>query len=116
MLRISEIVDQSIWEYEQGNLVLAEAMLDFAIRLAKKKKNPKYKGTSKNVPTNMELYNRCKSEAKKKFSVWPSAYGSAYLTKLYKSKGENIVQRGKLKNIELKINEHLQTIGPQILV
>lgn len=94
MLRISEIVDQSIWEYEQGNLVLAEAMLDFAIRLAKKKKNPKYKGTSKNVPTNMELYNRCKSEAKKKFSVWPSAYGSAYLAKLYKSKGGKYRSKG----------------------
>ena len=69
-------------------------MLDFAIRLAKKKKSPKYKGTSKNVPTNMELYNRCKSEAKKKFSVWPSAYGSAYLAKLYKSKGGKYRSKG----------------------
>jgi hypothetical protein len=88
MLRISEIVDQSIYEYENGNVKLAEAMLDFALRLAKKtKKKSKYKGTSKNVPTDMALYNRCKAQAKKKFDVWPSAYGSAYLTKLYKSKG-----------------------------
>jgi len=87
MIKISQIVDQSLWEYEQGNYQLAEAMLDFAIKLAAKKKTTKYKGTSKNVPTNMALYNRCKSQAKKKFSVWPSAYGSAYLAKLYKSKG-----------------------------
>jgi hypothetical protein len=30
MLRISEIVEQGIHEYENGNVVLAEAMLDFA--------------------------------------------------------------------------------------
>lgn len=87
MLRISEIVDQSIWEYEQGNLVLAEAMLDFAIRLAKKKKNPKYKGTSKNVPTNMELYNRVKAEAKRKFDVYPSAYANSWVVRTYKARG-----------------------------
>ena len=87
MLRISEIVDQSIWEYEQGNLVLAEAMLDFAIRLAKKKKNPKYKRTSKNVPTNMELYNRVKAEAKRKFDVYPSAYANAWVVRTYRARG-----------------------------
>jgi hypothetical protein len=94
MLRISEIVEQGIHEYENGNVVLAEAMLDFALRLAKKKKKSKYKGTSNNVPTNMALYNRCKAQAKKKFDVWPSAYGSAYLTKLYKSKGGTYRSKG----------------------
>ena len=93
MLRISQIVDQSIYEYENGNIKLAEAMLDFALRLAKKKKS-KYKGTSKNVPTDMALYNKCKSQAKAKFDVWPSAYGSAYLTKLYKSKGGTYKSKG----------------------
>ncbi len=88
MLRISEIVDQSIYEYENGNVKLAEAMLDFALRLAKKtKKKSKYKGTSKNVPTDMALYNRVKSEAKKKFDVYPSAYANAWLVKTYKSRG-----------------------------
>lgn len=38
-------------------------------------------------PTNMKLYNRKKAEAKKKFDVWPSAYGSAWLTKAYKAAG-----------------------------
>jgi hypothetical protein len=88
MLRISQIVEQSIHEYETGNIVLAEAMLDFALRLAKKtKKKSKYKGTSKNVPTNMALYNRVKSEAKKKFDVYPSAYANAWLVKTYKARG-----------------------------
>jgi len=95
MLRISQIVEQSIHEYETGNIVLAEAMLDFALRLAKKtNKKSKYKGTSKNVPTNMALYNKCKAQAKAKFDVWPSAYGSAYLTKLYKSKGGTYKSKG----------------------
>ena len=85
MLRISQIVDQSIHEYENGNVALAEAMLDFALRLAKKKS--KYKGTSKNVPTDMALYNRVKSEAKKKFDVWPSAYSSAWVVKTYRARG-----------------------------
>ncbi len=85
MLRISQIVDQSIYEYENGDIALAEAMLDFALRLAKKKS--KYKGTSKNVPTDMTLYNRVKSEAKKKFDVYPSAYANAWLVKTYKARG-----------------------------
>lgn len=86
MIKISQIVDQSLWEFEQGNFKLAEAMLDFAIRLAKKK-SPKYKGTSKNVPTDMELYNRVKSEAKRKFDVYPSAYANAWVVRTYKARG-----------------------------
>ena len=93
MLKISQIVDQSIYEYKIGNVKLAEQMLEFALKLAKKKA-PKYKGTSKNVPTNMALYNKCKAQAKAKFDVWPSAYGSAYLTKLYKSKGGTYKSKG----------------------
>ena len=42
---------------------------------------------SKNVPTNTSLYSRVKSEAKKKFDRWPSAYGSAWLVKEYKRRG-----------------------------
>ena len=40
-----------------------------------------------NVPTNPSLYSRVKSEAKSKFDRWPSAYGSAWLVKEYKSRG-----------------------------
>ena len=38
-------------------------------------------------PPNPTLYSRVKAEAKKKFKVWPSAYGSAWLTKTYKARG-----------------------------
>ena len=40
-----------------------------------------------NVPTNPALYSRVKAEAKSKFDRWPSAYGSAWLVKTYKSRG-----------------------------
>jgi hypothetical protein len=40
-----------------------------------------------NIPTDKDLYNRVKSEAKKKFDRWPSAYGSAWLVKEYKERG-----------------------------
>jgi len=42
---------------------------------------------SKNKPTNPKLYAQVKSEAKKKFDRWPSAYGSAWLVKEYKRRG-----------------------------
>mgnify|MGYP003151576793 CR=1 FL=1 len=41
----------------------------------------------KNVPTNPELYSRVKSEAKRKFDVYPSAYANAWLVKTYKKRG-----------------------------
>ena len=42
---------------------------------------------SKNVPTNKALYSRVKSEAKRKFDVFPSAYSSGYIVRMYKKKG-----------------------------
>ena len=39
------------------------------------------------TPKNNALYNRVKSEAKRKFKVWPSAYASAWLVKTYKKRG-----------------------------
>jgi len=41
----------------------------------------------KSVPSNMSLYNKVKSEAKRKFKVWPSAYASGWLVKEYKRRG-----------------------------
>jgi len=46
------------------------------------------------VPTNAILYSRVKSEAKKKFKVYPSAYASAWISREYKSRG------GKYKGSE----------------
>ena len=39
------------------------------------------------TPKNKALYNRVKSEAKRKIKVWPSAYASAWLVKTYKKRG-----------------------------
>ena len=39
------------------------------------------------TPTNRALYSRVKTEAKRKFKVWPSAYASAWLTREYKKRG-----------------------------
>ena len=40
-----------------------------------------------NVPTNKKLYSRVKSEAKRKFKVYPSAYANAWLVRTYKKRG-----------------------------
>ena len=42
---------------------------------------------SKNVPVNKSLYSRVKSEAKRKFKVYPSAYANAWLVREYKKRG-----------------------------
>ena len=68
---------------DNGNEELANELHNVFLKLSAKKK----KKTGKNVPNNPELYSRCKSEVKSKFEVWPSAYGSMALTKLYKSRG-----------------------------
>jgi|TARA_R100001129_G_scaffold183985_2_gene167698 hypothetical protein len=39
------------------------------------------------IPTNSALYSRVKSEAKRKFKVYPSAYANAWLVKTYKKRG-----------------------------
>ena len=40
-----------------------------------------------NVPVNKTLYSRVKSEAKRKFAVYPSAYANAWLVREYKKRG-----------------------------
>ncbi len=41
----------------------------------------------KNIPTNPSLWSDCKSWAKAKYDVWPSAYACGAAAKRYKSKG-----------------------------
>jgi len=60
----------------------AEILNNIFMRVAKKKSTKK-----KNVPNDPALYSRCKSEIKKKFKVYPSAYANMALVKLYKSRG-----------------------------
>ena len=64
---------------DNGNEELANELHDVFLKLSAKKK--------RNKPNNPELYSRCKSEIKSKFEIWPSAYGSLALVKLYKSRG-----------------------------
>tara|TARA_R110002012_G_scaffold11504_2_gene51937 strand:- start:125 stop:286 length:162 start_codon:yes stop_codon:yes gene_type:complete len=45
------------------------------------------KRKGKSTPKNKDLYSRVKSEAKKKFKVYPSAYANAWLVKTYKKRG-----------------------------
>ena len=40
-----------------------------------------------NVPVNKTLYSRVKSEAKRKFAVYPSAYANAWRVREYKKRG-----------------------------
>jgi hypothetical protein len=53
--------------------------------MAAPKKKAKKKSGSK--PSNPKLYASVKAEAKRKFKSWPSAYGSAWLVRTYKSRG-----------------------------
>ena len=53
--------------------------------VAKAKSKPKKKTGP--TPKNKALYSKVKSEAKRKFDVWPSAYASGWLVKEYKKRG-----------------------------
>jgi hypothetical protein len=64
---------------EAGFVVEADACHDVFIKVAAKKKKSK-----KNVPTNPELYAKCKSEIKSKFDVYPSAYANGYAVQVCK--------------------------------
>ncbi len=41
----------------------------------------------KSEPENKELYEKIKTQAKKKFSIWPSLYASNWLVTEYKNQG-----------------------------
>lgn len=41
----------------------------------------------KSVPKNKSLYSKIKSQAKKKFKVYPSAYANSWVVRKYKEKG-----------------------------
>ena len=53
----------------------------------------------KNVPTNPSKWSYYKSQAKKKFDVYPSAYANAWAAKWYKSKG------GKWKGADNRVKK-----------
>lgn len=66
----------------------------------------------KNKPNDPEKWSACKSAAKKKFDVYPSAYANAWAAKCYKKKG------GTWRSIkeEIEMNEIKQTIKENIIL
>lgn len=46
-----------------------------------------YSILEKNIPVDKDLWNSCKSWAKTKYDVWPSAYACGAAAKRYKGKG-----------------------------
>ena len=68
---------------DDGNELVADELHNIFLKLSAKKK----KKSGKNVPNDPALYSRCKSEIKKKFKIYPSAYANMALVKLYKSRG-----------------------------
>jgi hypothetical protein len=70
---------------DNGNEDLASELHDVFLKLSAKKK--KKKSSGKNVPNNPSLWSSCKAQAKKKFSVYPSAYANGFASRLYKQKG-----------------------------
>jgi hypothetical protein len=69
---------------DNGNEELANELHNVFLKLSSKKKKKK---SGRNVPNDPALYSKCKSEIKRKFSVYPSAYANMSLVKLYKSRG-----------------------------
>ena len=57
------------------------------VDLQRRKRKRKEERNVANVPVNKALYSRVKSEAKRKFKVYPSAYANAWLVREYKKRG-----------------------------
>jgi hypothetical protein len=76
----------AISELENAGMIKeADVLTDVFIKVAAKKK--KKKSAGKNVPNNPSLWSSCKSQAKAKFDVYPSAYANGWAAKQYKAKG-----------------------------
>ena len=53
-----------------------------------------------NIPLNKKLYNRLKNKVKARSKVWPSAYASGQLVRLYKLKGGKYKRIKKFKKVK----------------
>jgi len=60
-------------------------------------------GGGKSEPSDKELYSRVKSEAKKKFAVYPSAVANAWIVREYKKRG-GTYKRSADKSVQLQNN------------
>ena len=64
-----------------------------------------------NIPINQILYTLVKSQAKRKFKVWPSAYASAWLVKEYKKRGGTYkISKSKLRFRNIKSKSRAKKI------
>ena len=54
------------------------------------------------TPKNKALYSKVKSEAKRKFKTWPSAYASAWLVKTYKKRGGTYSKGGSVAKVKTR--------------
>ena len=62
----------------------------------------------KNVPNDSEKWSDCKSQAKSKFDVYPSAYANAWASKCYKKKG------GTWKKVNEELDNKMKNLNEEI--
>jgi len=63
----------------------------------------------KNVPNDSKKWSDCKSQAKSKFDVYPSAYANAWASKCYKKKG------GTWKKVNEELDTQMELLSEKIL-
>lgn len=68
---------------DTNNFVLADALHETFIKIAKKKKSTK----KKNIPNDPALWASCQAWAKRTYDTHPSAYSNAGAARRYKQKG-----------------------------
>jgi hypothetical protein len=95
---------------KDGNIETAELLHDVFIKISKKKKKSK----GKNVPNNPSLWAQCKSQAKQKFDVYPSAYANGWAAKQYKSKG-GTWRKASVNNTRLAQDDGSEKLSPQVI-
>ena len=62
-----------------------------------------------NIPTNKKLYIKIKSEAKRKFIVWPSAYASGWLVREYKRLGGKYKTLSRKSHVRSRRKSHVRS-------
>jgi hypothetical protein len=62
-----------------------------------------------NIPTNKKLYIKIKSEAKRKFKVWPSAYASGWLVREYKRLGGKYKTLSRKSHVKSRRKSHVKS-------
>jgi hypothetical protein len=81
--------------------------------IVKEKEEPNYEGINQGgkgyEPSDKELYNRVKSEAKNKFDVYPSAVANAWVVREYKKRGGTYKKEPKKDKAAVDYRKALQS-------